>query len=83
MIFAETSVAPWSFLYDAASYIKEAASQAMEDVSANHYSLPKGRIRLRKAVAEHFSESYNLGRPLDAENEVLISAGGLSSLVGT
>ncbi|KAG0151640.1 hypothetical protein CROQUDRAFT_651076 [Cronartium quercuum f. sp. fusiforme G11] len=65
------------------AYIKVAASDALEDISANHYSLPKGRIRLRKAVAEHLSESFDLGRPLDAENEVVISAGANMGIFAT
>lgn len=58
-----------------AAYIKEAAVDALDDISAQHYSLPKGRVRLRKALAENLSESFNLGRSLDPENEVIVSAG--------
>lgn len=49
----------------------------MEDVTANHYSIPKGRIRLRKALVEYLSASFNLpeGRKLDVENEVIVTAG--------
>ena len=57
------------------AYVREAAAQALESVETNHYSLPKGRTRLRNALADFFSESFALGRKLDAETEIVVTAG--------
>ncbi|CAH7689957.1 pyridoxal phosphate-dependent transferase [Phakopsora pachyrhizi] len=54
-------------------FMREAANLAIEDVPANHYSIPKGRIRLRKALSEYYSESYK--RKLDPESEIIVSPG--------
>lgn len=42
---------------------------------ANHYSLPRGRAALLKAVSDYMSPSFKLGRPLDPNSEVQITAG--------
>lgn len=55
--------------------MKNAVKDSLEDVSANHYSIPKGRIGLRKAISKHYSESFNLNRPLDFNSEIVISPG--------
>lgn len=54
-------------------WIKDAVNEALETVVANHYSHPKGRMRLRTAISEHFSPQF--GRKLDVESEILITSG--------
>ncbi|KAG8747495.1 hypothetical protein FRC10_000631 [Ceratobasidium sp. 414] len=57
-------------------WIKEAADTALATVAANHYSHPKGRIRLREALRAHYSPEFpNLGRELDVETEILVTSG--------
>lgn len=56
-------------------FMRQAVTDALEDVSANHYSVPRGRIRLRNALADHFSANFRLGRRLDPDSEVLVSPG--------
>ena len=54
-------------------WIKDAASEALSTVVANHYSHPKGRLRLREAIRDYYSPI--LGRQLDVENEILVTSG--------
>ncbi|KIP12662.1 hypothetical protein PHLGIDRAFT_113268 [Phlebiopsis gigantea 11061_1 CR5-6] len=54
-------------------WIKDAASEALSTVVANHYSHPKGRLRLREAIREYYSPI--LGRQLDVESEILVTSG--------
>ncbi|KAH8118594.1 PLP-dependent transferase [Phellopilus nigrolimitatus] len=54
-------------------WVKDAANQALGTVAANHYSHPKGRIRLREAIKKHYGPV--LGRDLDVESEVLVTSG--------
>lgn len=54
-------------------WVTEGANEALLDVSANHYSHPKGRIRLRNALKEHYSPTFN--RELNADTEILITSG--------
>ncbi|KAG8964966.1 hypothetical protein FRC03_001117 [Tulasnella sp. 419] len=57
-------------------WVKEAATAALATTVANHYSHPKGRIRLREAIRDYYAPYFpNLGRPLDVENEILVSSG--------
>ncbi|EMD32220.1 hypothetical protein CERSUDRAFT_108903 [Gelatoporia subvermispora B] len=42
-------------------------------VATNHYSRPKGRLRLRQAIKEFYGPQ--LGRDLDVESEILITSG--------
>lgn len=56
------------------SFVTEAACEALQnDVSASHYSHPRGRPALRKAVADHYSDSFE--RKLNPEENILVSAG--------
>lgn len=55
------------------AYIRKAVREAIDIVETNHYSLPKGRARLRIALAKFFSPSF--GRQLDAETEIVVTAG--------
>jgi len=54
-------------------WIREAAEEALKSVATNHYSHPKGRLRLREAVKKHYEADF--GRSLDVEKEVLITSG--------
>jgi len=57
-------------------WVKNAATEALNSVAANHYSHPKGRIRLREAIRDVYSPAFpNLGRPLDVETEILVTSG--------
>ena len=42
-------------------------------MEAHHYSLPRGRQRLRDAIAKTYSASYE--RDLDANKEILVTTG--------
>ncbi|CAE6498691.1 unnamed protein product [Rhizoctonia solani] len=57
-------------------WIKDAADTALATTIANHYSHPKGRVRLREAIRDHYSPEFtNLGRSLDIESEILVTSG--------
>lgn len=55
------------------TWVREAAEEALKVVAANHYSHPKGRIRLREALKKYYDPSFN--RNLDVENEILVTSG--------
>ena len=55
------------------SWIREAAEEALRTVPANHYSHPKGRIRLREALKKHYEPEF--GRSLNVETEILVTSG--------
>jgi kynurenine aminotransferase len=54
-------------------WVTEAADEALATTAANHYAHPKGRIRLREALSNHYSQFFN--RKLDVENEILVTSG--------
>lgn len=54
-------------------WVREAAEEALATVPANHYSHPKGRLRLREALKKHYEPE--LGRTLDVEREILVTSG--------
>lgn len=54
-------------------WIREAAEEALNIVESNHYSHPKGRIRLREALKTFYSPRFN--RELDVESEILVTSG--------
>ena len=58
-------------------FIIKAASDALHQVDANHYSIPRGRARLRTALSDLLSPSFALpeGRKLDPATEILVTAG--------
>jgi len=59
-------------------YIQKAASEAIQGGAAgNHYSIPRGQLSLRKALAKRLSPSFNLpnNRSLDPNTEILITSG--------
>jgi len=55
------------------AWITEEAEKALHTVAANHYSHPRGRIRLREAIRKFYSPSFN--RDLDVESEILVTSG--------
>ncbi|KOS21896.1 putative aminotransferase [Escovopsis weberi] len=61
------------FGYNPPAFILDAAKEALERVECNQYSPPKGRLRLRKAIADAYSG--HMGRKIDPETEVAISTG--------
>ena len=60
-------------------WVKDAATDALATVSANHYSHPKGRIRLREAIRDFYSKSFP--RELNADTEILITSGANEGLL--
>ncbi|EGO01788.1 hypothetical protein SERLA73DRAFT_177285 [Serpula lacrymans var. lacrymans S7.3] len=54
-------------------WVTEAANDALQVVATNHYSHPKGRIRLREAIKAFYEPSFN--RSLDPETEILVTSG--------
>lgn len=62
-------------------WVTAAAEEALHVVVANHYSHPKGRIRLREAIQSFYGPHFN--RDIDVESEILVTSGaneGPSSL---
>ncbi|KAH7916334.1 PLP-dependent transferase [Hygrophoropsis aurantiaca] len=54
-------------------WVTDAADEALKTTPANHYSHPKGRIRLRQAIKNFYEASFN--RSLDIETEILVTSG--------
>jgi kynurenine aminotransferase len=59
-------------------WIREAAEVALNTVESNHYSHPKGRIRLREALKSFYSPRFF--RELDVETEILVTSGANEGL---
>jgi kynurenine aminotransferase len=59
--------------YPPPAFIIEAAKEAMDHLSSHQYSPPKGRPRLRQAIAKAYSPF--MGKEIDPETEVLITTG--------
>lgn len=59
------------------AFIRDAAKVALDQTATNHYAIPRGLMRLRKAISKHYSPSYKLpgGRDLDPDTEILVTAG--------
>lgn len=55
------------------AWIREAAEEALQSVTANHYSHPKGRLRLREAIKKHYEPDF--ARSLDVDTEILVTSG--------
>jgi hypothetical protein len=55
------------------SWVREAAEEALKFVAANHYFHPKGRLRLRGAVKNHYGPDF--GRSLNVKTKILITSG--------
>lgn len=54
-------------------WVVHAADQALNQTLSNHYSHPKGRIRLREAIKNFYESSFE--RSLDVETEILVTSG--------
>ena len=54
-------------------WVTDAAEEALKDVAPNHYSHPRGRIRLREAIKTYYGPQ--LGRDLDVNSEILVTSG--------
>ncbi|KAF8165207.1 pyridoxal phosphate-dependent transferase [Crassisporium funariophilum] len=54
-------------------WVTDAAEEALKSVSPNHYSHPRGRIRLREAIKNFYGPQLN--RNLDVESEILVTSG--------
>ena len=54
-------------------WVKEAADEAIATTAGNHYSHPKGRMRLREAISNWYSPAF--GRKLDVNTEILVTSG--------
>ena len=54
-------------------WVTDAADEALAAVASNHYSHPKGRLRLRQAIKNFYEPSFN--RSLDVETEILVTSG--------
>lgn len=55
------------------SWVREAAEDALKSVPTNHYSHPKGRLRLREALKKRYDPYF--GRNLDVETEIIVTSG--------
>ncbi|PPQ83270.1 hypothetical protein CVT25_004009 [Psilocybe cyanescens] len=54
-------------------WVTDAAEAALNTVAPNHYSHPRGRIRLREAIKGFYGPQFN--RDLDVESEILVTSG--------
>ncbi|KAF9534179.1 pyridoxal phosphate-dependent transferase [Crepidotus variabilis] len=54
-------------------WVTDSAEEALKTVAPNHYSHPRGRIRLREALKAHYGPQLN--RDLDVESEILVTSG--------
>jgi kynurenine aminotransferase len=59
-------------------WIRDSAEEALNTVAPNHYSHPRGRIRLREAIKAHYGPQLN--RDLDVESEILVTSGANEGL---
>ncbi|TFK76029.1 PLP-dependent transferase [Pluteus cervinus] len=57
-------------------WVTQGAEEALQSVAPNHYSHPKGRIRLREALSNFYSPRF--GRKLDVDSEILVTSGQYS-----
>jgi kynurenine aminotransferase len=54
-------------------WITAAAEEALHIVGSNHYSHPRGRLRLRQAIKQFYSPQFN--RDLNIDSEILVTSG--------
>lgn len=62
-------------------WIKEAVEEAISTVQFNHYSHPKGSPRLRQAISNQYSASFQ--RKLNPDSEILITSGANEGIYRT
>lgn len=60
-------------------WVTDAANAALQATPSNHYSHPKGRIRLRQAIKAFYEKSFN--RSLDVESEILVTSGANEGMI--
>lgn len=60
------------------AWVTAAAEEALHSVAPNHYSHPRGRIRLREAINSFYGPQLN--RNLDVESEILVTSGANEGL---
>ncbi|KAI9033724.1 pyridoxal phosphate-dependent transferase [Phycomyces nitens] len=63
------------------AFVQEAAKHAIDQVESNQYSHPRGRIRLRNALAASYSTEF--GRKLNPETEIIVTAGANEAIFAT
>lgn len=54
-------------------WIVDSAETALRSVAGNHYSHPRGRIRLREALKKFYDPLF--GRDMDVNSEILVTSG--------
>jgi kynurenine aminotransferase len=54
-------------------WIVKTAGKALSGVAENHYSHPRGRIRLREAIKNFYDPLF--GRELDVNADVIVTSG--------
>ena len=54
-------------------WITVAAEEALNTVSPNHYSHPRGRPRLRNAIKHIYGSQFN--RDIDVDSEIIVTSG--------
>ncbi|KAF8981514.1 1-aminocyclopropane-1-carboxylate synthase 1 [Cyathus striatus] len=54
-------------------WVTDAAEEALKTIAPNHYSHPRGRIRLREAIKTFYGPQFN--KDLDVESEILVTSG--------
>ncbi|KAK9765887.1 arylformamidase [Basidiobolus ranarum] len=65
--------------FPARDFVKEAARSAILDDACNQYAPPRGRPRLRNALAKAYGGLFE--RSLHADSEILVTAGGNEGLL--
>ncbi|KAK9766887.1 arylformamidase [Basidiobolus ranarum] len=65
--------------FPARDFVKEAAREAILDDSCNQYAPPRGRPRLRNALAKSYSKLFD--RSLNPDSEIIVTAGGNEGLL--
>ena len=54
-------------------WVTIAAEEALNTVGPNHYSHPRGRLRLRQAIKQFYGPKFN--RDLNIDSEILVTSG--------
>lgn len=60
-------------------WIITAAEAALREVAPNHYSHPRGRIRLREALKKFYDPLFD--RTLDVESDILVTSGANEGMI--
>lgn len=62
-------------------WVQKAADDALATVPGNHYSHPKGRIRLREAIRDFYSADFK--RTLNVDTEIIVTSGANEGILVT